>query len=248
MRCGIAPIPRRMRTKEQNTQRERGGCEQDHLRFSKTGPKKKKTGKDGKTLRTAAARTFLATTPNPRKKTTRPRTPRAPNLRAQRSHCEKWPFQNELGSAAPRVFLAFETQFRQNFEHRTVQNSNTRKKLSSRRVRKIKPFRDAKRARRGTETRNRSETPCFVAFRVCPPQRLCCHKTPDQSREKRASGKGGQKNAQKASKMSILREGRFRDFLVIADFPRKPSTPFRTIKQAVSEDPDRLLNSSRAAY
>ena len=137
--------------------------------------------------------------------------------------------------------MTFETQFRQNFEHRTVQNSNIRKKLSSRQVRKMKPFRHAKRDRRGTETRNRSETPCFVAFRVCPPQRLCCHKTADQSQEKRASGKGGQKNAQKTSKRAILQKGEFRDFSVVATIPRKTVTPFRTIKQAVSEDPDRLL-------
>ena len=99
-----------MRTKEKITQRERGGCEEDHLRFAKTGSKKE-TEKDGKTLRTTAARTFVATTPNPRKKITRPRAHRASNLRAQRTNCEKCPFQNELGSAAPRVFLPWNPNF-----------------------------------------------------------------------------------------------------------------------------------------
>ena len=68
-----------------------------------------------------------------------------------------------------------------------------------------------------------------------------CQKTADQSQQKRTSGEGSQKNAQKDSKRAILQKGRLRDFLVVADFPRKTVTPFRTIKQAVSEDPDRLL-------
>ena len=59
--------------------------------------------------------------------------------------------------------------------------------------------------------------------------------------EKRVSGKGGQKNAQNASKRAILPKGEFRDFSVVATIPGKTVTPFRTIKQAVSEDPDRLL-------
>ena len=71
----------------------------------------KKTGKDGKTLRAAAARPFLTGTRNPRKKTAPLRTPRAPNLRVQRTHCEKNAFQNELSSAAPGVFWPLKPNF-----------------------------------------------------------------------------------------------------------------------------------------
>ena len=170
---------------------------------------------------------------------------RAPPARAKFARAadtlRKMAFSKRARFCSPKGFFALETQFRQNFEHRTVQNSNPRKKLSSRRVHKILPCRHAQRARRCRKPRHRSEIPCFVAFRVSPTLRLCCQKTEDQSGERRASRKGGQKNAPKASKMAILRKGRFRDFLVIADFPRKPVTPFRTIKQAVSEDPDSLL-------
>ena len=112
----------------------------------------------------------------------------------------------------------------------------------------MKPFRHAKRDRRGTETRNRSETPCFVAFRVCPPQRLCCHKTADQSQEKRVSGKGGQKNAQNASKRAILQKGEFRDFSVVATIPAKNGHPISHYKTSGFGRPGPLINSSRAAY
>ena len=225
--------------KRKNTQRKRGGCEEDHLRFSKTGSKKNRKRRKNPPHRSGKA--ISERDPKSTEKNdTAAHPPRAKFARAADT-LPKRRFSKRARFCSPRGFLTFETQFRQNFEHRTVQNSNLRKKLSSRQVRKKEPFRHAQRDRRGTETRNGSETPCFVAFRACPPQRLRCHKTADQSQEKRVSGKGGQENAQKPSKRAILQKGRFRVFSVGADFPRKTVTPFRTIKQAVSEDPDRLL-------
>ena len=82
----------------------------------KRGREQKKTEKDAKTLRTAATRAFLATIPNPTENLTRPL--RA-NLRVDRTKCEKCPFQNDLGSAAPRVFLPS--------KHNFVKSSSTSK-------------------------------------------------------------------------------------------------------------------------
>ena len=106
--------------------------------------------------------------------------PRAKFARAA-DKLRKIPFSKRARFCSPRGFLTFETQFRQKLEHRTVQNSNRRKKLSSRQVRKMKLFRNSKRDGRGTETRNGSKTPCFVAFRGCPLRQMSWQKTADQS-------------------------------------------------------------------
>ena len=65
--------------------------------------------------------------------------PRAKFARAADT-LRKIPFSKRARFCSPRGFLTFETQIRQKLEHRTVQNSNTRKKLSSRQVRKMKFF------------------------------------------------------------------------------------------------------------
>ena len=88
--AALPPIPRKMRTKEKNTQRKRRGCEEDHLRFSKTGSKKKK--KTEKTEKPSAPQRqghFWQGPEIHETKTAPLCTPRAPNLRAQRTHCEK---------------------------------------------------------------------------------------------------------------------------------------------------------------
>ena len=107
--AALPPIPRRMRTKEKNTQRKRRGCEEDHLRFSKTGSKKKR--KRRKNPPHHSGKAIFDRDPKSTEKTTPPRTPRAPNLRAQRTHCKKYAFQNELSSAAPGVFRAWKPNF-----------------------------------------------------------------------------------------------------------------------------------------
>ena len=51
----VAPNPKKNAHKSEKHQTKRGGCEEDHLKFAKRA-RKKKTRKDAKTLRTAAAR------------------------------------------------------------------------------------------------------------------------------------------------------------------------------------------------
>ena len=65
-------------------------------------------------------------------------------------------------------------------------------------------FEKHKRSRQGRKTRNRSETPCFVAFRVRPPRRHFCDKPEEHQVKERASRKGGQKSAQNVSKMALF--------------------------------------------
>ena len=138
--AALPPFPRRMRTKMKNSQRKRGGCEEDHFRFAKTGS----TKKNRKTRKNPPHRSreaiFERDPKSTEKNDTAAHLPRAKFARAADT-LPKIRFSKRARFCSPRGFLTFETQFRQNFEHRTVQNSNLRKKLSSRQVRKMEPFR-----------------------------------------------------------------------------------------------------------
>ena len=143
--AALPPIPRRMQTKEKNTQIRKGGVRRGPLQVPKKMKKPSALQPRGH---------FWQGPENPRKKKWHGRAPPSRQNCVRRGDTAKNALFKTSSVLQPQGFLTFETQLRQNFEHRTVQNSNTQKKVSSRRVRKIKPFRHAKGARRGTETRN----------------------------------------------------------------------------------------------
>ena len=136
--AALPPFPRRIRKKEKNTSTKKGGLWRGPLEVCENGVAKK-TGKDAKTL-APQPQGHLATTPNPTENPTRPRAHRASNLRSHRTKCEKCPFRNELGSAAPRVFYPTEIHFCQNFELRNTENSNARKNYPQERSAKWRFF------------------------------------------------------------------------------------------------------------
>ena len=139
--AALPPIPRRMRTNEKTPKQKEGGVKRTTWSLRKRG-RQKKTEKDAKTLRTAAARPFLPTTPNPTEKLTHPRAHRASNLRARArpTQRKKKRFWKRPRLCSPNAFLNLKTQFRQKIELLKVENSDTQKKFSSKTVRRIEAF------------------------------------------------------------------------------------------------------------
>ena len=229
-----------MRTKEKITQRERGGCEEDHLRFAKTRSKKE-TEKDGKTLRTTAARTFLATTPNPRKKKLHGRAPTARQICARSGQTAKNALFKMSSVLQPQGFFTLGPQFDKNWNIEPYKIVTRRKNYPQDGSAKSSLFDTPKRLEE-VERREIAPKPLFCSVsRVSTSTPVLPGDRRPESRKRGLKEGWSKKNVQKASKMALLRKGRFRYFLIIVDFPRKPGTPFRTIKQVVSEDPARLL-------
>ena len=109
------------------------------MKFAKTALKKKNRKRRKNPPHCSGKPIFHGYPKTTEKNDTGAHPPRAKFARAA-DKLRKIPFSKRARFCSPRGFLTFETQFRQKLEHRSVQNSNTRKKLSSKQVRKMKLF------------------------------------------------------------------------------------------------------------
>ena len=168
-----------MRTKKKTPKEKEGDVKRTTLGLRKRGQQKKP--KNTEKPSAPQPRGHFWEGPEIHGKKRHRRAPPAREICARSGHTAKNTLFKTSSVLQPQGFFDLWNPISTKLEHRTVQNSNRRKKLSSRQVRKKKPFRHAKRDRRGTETRNGSKTPCFVAFRVCPLRQMSWQKTADQS-------------------------------------------------------------------
>ena len=133
----------------------------------------------------------------------------------------------------PQGLFTLETQFRQNFKLRKLQNSNTQNNYYQKKGLRNRAFSRRQRSRRGRKTRNRSETPCFVAFRVCLPLRLCRQETGQHERNKNAL-KEEEKKCAKSLENGPTAKRPIPPSAEDNRFSAKCSPPFRTTKQVVT--------------
>ena len=164
-RVALTPNPKRKRRKEQNTKKKMRGISRDHLSNSGKQCQRNNPEKIAKTLRTAAAKRFSATSPTRTQKRDTPAHQKFHKSVFARKKCEKRHFQNDLSSAAPSRFLPSKPNFVKNSN---VQNNirETRKNYSQKSCAESKRCNVSNASSRGTKTPNRSETTCFDAFCV----------------------------------------------------------------------------------
>ena len=120
--------------------------------------------------------------PRENKKNEKTRKPSAPQPQGHFWLRPAWEIQEKTRHARAPTARQICARAGQNAKNALLKN--TPKKLSSKMVRKIEPFRHVKRGRSGRKTQNRSETPSFVAFRVCTPLGLSCQKAEEHERKK----------------------------------------------------------------
>ena len=180
-RVALTPIPRRMCEKWE-TPKQKEGVKRTTSYWRKRC-RTQSPEKGAKNLCTAAARPFFA-------------------------KCETCHFQNEIGSAAPRVFFLSK-------KSNLVKNSNFKQKkivrgakiVPQKRSAKSRRSRTSKRSRRVAMTQNRSETLRFEAFRVFAPLRRRRH-APRRRRQKKTARKSlVNRGAQKSSKKAFVQRG-----------------------------------------
>ena len=240
--AALPPIPRRMRTKEKNTQRKRGGCEEDHLRFSKTGSKKK-TEKTEKPSAPQLRGRFWQR-PQIREKKRHGRAPPARQICARSGHTAKNGLFKTSSVLQPRVFWPLKPNFDKisNIEpYKVVTRGKNYPQDGSAKSSLFDTPKGLEEVQRRESLRN----PLFCGVsRVSTSTAVLPQDSRPESRKKGFQEGWPKKRAKNLenvhfAKRSISRFSRHRRF------PRKPVTPFRTIKQAVSEDPDRLLTLPR---
>ena len=137
------------------------------MKFAKTGVEKKEQRKRRKNPSAPQPQgPFWQRPPNSTEDATLTRAPVCVKFARAPEKCEKMPFSKRARFLpAPRVFFTLQTQFRQNFELRKLQNSNMQKKNPQKRSAKSSLFMTSK----GVEEVDRREAPkllVFVAFRV----------------------------------------------------------------------------------
>ena len=139
MQCGVATNPKKNANKREKHPRTKRGIGRGPLEVCENGVKKKNRKRRKNPRHRSREAIFESHPKTTEKNDTGAHPPRAKFARAADT-LRKIPFSKRARFCSPRGFLTFETQIRQKLEHRTVQNSNTRKKLSSRQVRKMKFF------------------------------------------------------------------------------------------------------------
>ena len=178
---------------------------------------------------------------------TRPRAHRASNLRARPTQRKKKRFSKRPQLCSPNAFSNLKTQFRQKFELLKVENSDTQKRLSSKTVRRTEAFKSNKRSRRGRTTRNRSETPCFVAFRASTSSTFL-RQARRAPRGKKGLKEGWPKKCAKCLENGIFLKSPISRILAHTQFCAKKTLPISRCKTSGFRRPGPLINSSRPAY
>ena len=111
----VDPKPKKKTQKRVKHEKKRRGVSRDPLSNSRKRCRKKSPEKLGKTLRTAAARPFVAMGPTRTQNATRPRTKNFTNW-SSRGKMGKTSFSKQPQFCSPKPFFAFQTQFGQKFE------------------------------------------------------------------------------------------------------------------------------------
>ena len=129
VQCGVAPIPKKNANKREKTPKEKeGDVKRTTFGLRKRGQQKKNRKTRKNPPHRSREAIFERDPKSTEKNDTAAHLPRAKFARAADT-LPKRRFSKRARFCSPRGFLTFETQFRQNFEHRTVQNSNLRKKF-----------------------------------------------------------------------------------------------------------------------
>ena len=110
MQCGVAPNPKKNANKREKHLNKKRGVRRGPLEVCENGVAKKKTGKDAKTLRTAAARAFFAMTPNSRENR-HGHAPTARQICARTGQTAKNALSKTSSVLQPRGFFTPETNF-----------------------------------------------------------------------------------------------------------------------------------------
>ena len=172
----------------------------------------------------------------------RPRTAR-PNFLSfalVREKSDKYHFQNDFGSAAPRPFLASKPNFDKNQKKKKKKKTHTHickrpKNDSQSRCAKSRRFKTCGHAL----APNCSQTPCLQAFRVPGPLQLDRHRLTTQRWQKKTEGEPRKKRSALIPQNAFFQKPPI-SHLRFSDVAKcKPQ--FRTIEQVVSETTGRLL-------
>ena len=244
-RVALTPDPRRKRRKEQNTKRRGGEFQEILFKFAKT-VSKEQPRKNRKNPPHRSRKAILGNEPNSNPKCDTPVRQKYHKLVLARKKCEKRHFQSDLSSAAPSRFLPSKPNLVKylNFREKTIK---TRKNDFQKNCAESRRSNLSKRSSGRRRMPNRSETPCFEAFRVFYLFE-CAVKSQDGRDENKNRFCQAGKKPQKDLQDGILGKKRFHPLLTIIDIPRNAAPPFRTTKTVLSKRRGLQINSSRASY
>ena len=231
----VDPKPQKKTQKRVNTKEEEGSFKRLSSN-SRQRSRKNNPEKIAKTLRNAAARPFLATSPTRTQNATHPRQ-KISQIGPRPEKSEKRHFQNDLSSATPSRFLAFQTQFGQKFEPPKNKFVRPARIILKKVVQNQGSPTCPKRVEEAQQRQNRSETPFVEAFRSLLPLGVRRQEPRRQRRENKNDFAKPQKTRKRTSKMAFLEKAKNtknHHLLRIIDLPRMRPPPFRTTKTVLS--------------